>query len=169
VTHHDPPLSSRSDHPSGSSFPVGTTVVTCTATDRAGNSSSCQFNVTLQSASGCTLNCPPDMTVNNDAGDCGAIVNYPNATSSADCPAGTVSYSQASGTRFQVGTTTVTATRSTGETCSFRITVVDNEAPNVTCPADVTTDAPANQCSATVNPGTATATDNCSSVTPVGR
>src|SRR5439155_17648237 len=31
--------------PSGSVFPAGNTVVTCVATDAAGNSSSCQFNV----------------------------------------------------------------------------------------------------------------------------
>jgi hypothetical protein len=33
--------------PSGSVFPVGTTTVTCTATDAAGNSASCSFNVTV--------------------------------------------------------------------------------------------------------------------------
>jgi hypothetical protein len=35
------------DHPSGSTFPVGTTVVTVMATDADGNHSSCQFNVTV--------------------------------------------------------------------------------------------------------------------------
>jgi subtilisin-like proprotein convertase family protein len=33
--------------PSGSSFPVGTSTVTCTATDAAGNSASCSFTVTV--------------------------------------------------------------------------------------------------------------------------
>jgi hypothetical protein len=33
--------------PSGSVFPVGTTPVACTATDAAGNSSTCSFNVTV--------------------------------------------------------------------------------------------------------------------------
>ncbi|MFM9057499.1 MAG: HYR domain-containing protein, partial [Bacteroidota bacterium] len=36
-----------SSHASGSSFPVGTTVVTYTATDVAGNVSTCSFNVTI--------------------------------------------------------------------------------------------------------------------------
>jgi hypothetical protein len=36
------------DHLSGSSFPVGTTTVHATATDAAGNSSSCSFTVTVQ-------------------------------------------------------------------------------------------------------------------------
>jgi len=35
------------DHASGSTFPVGTTTVTATATDAAGNHSSCSFNVTV--------------------------------------------------------------------------------------------------------------------------
>jgi hypothetical protein len=36
------------DPPSGSMFPVGTTVVTCTARDVAGNTSTCAFNVTVE-------------------------------------------------------------------------------------------------------------------------
>jgi uncharacterized repeat protein (TIGR01451 family) len=36
------------DHASGSVFPVGTTTVTATATDAAGNHSSCSFNVTVR-------------------------------------------------------------------------------------------------------------------------
>jgi hypothetical protein len=169
VTDNDPQAAATCDHPSGSSFPVGDTTVICTATDRAGNSSTaCQFTVTVESLGGCTLGCPQDITVNNDAGACGAIVTYPGATSSQDCAAGTVSYSQASGTSFPVGTTTVTATRSTGETCTFHITVVDSEAPQVTCPANVTVNAASGQCDATVNPGTATATDQCAGVTVAG-
>jgi hypothetical protein len=35
------------DHESGSSFPLGTTTVTCTATDKAGNESSTTFDVTV--------------------------------------------------------------------------------------------------------------------------
>ena len=33
---------------SGSIFPLGTTLVTCTATDAAGNQATCQFPVTVQ-------------------------------------------------------------------------------------------------------------------------
>ena len=36
------------DPPSGSFFPVGTTPVTCTVTDRSGNSTNCTFNVTVE-------------------------------------------------------------------------------------------------------------------------
>jgi hypothetical protein len=37
----------NTDFPSGYAFPVGTTTVTATATDDAGNQSTCQFNVTV--------------------------------------------------------------------------------------------------------------------------
>jgi hypothetical protein len=33
--------------PSGSTFPLGTTLVDCTATDASGNQSTCQFPVTV--------------------------------------------------------------------------------------------------------------------------
>ena len=169
VTDNDPQATATCDHPSGSSFPVGNTTVTCTATDRSGNSSqSCSFTVTVDSASGCSFTCPQDITVNNTPGECQAVVTYPDATSSQACAAGTVTYSQASGTAFPVGTTTVTATRSTGETCSFHVTVVDSEAPHITCPANITVDANAGSCDATVNPGTPTATDECPGVTVAG-
>ena len=48
------------------------------------------------------------------------------------------------------------------------MTVIDNTPPVVTPPANIVTSADANSCSANVNPGQATATDNCSVGTPVG-
>jgi hypothetical protein len=112
----------------------------------------------------CTLNCPGDITVNNDAGQCGAIVNYPEATTTGDCGS-TITYSKASGTMFDIGTTTVTATSTeTSATCSFNVTVVDNTLPVISCPSDKTINVDPGVCYAsatTVNAGTATATDNC--------
>jgi hypothetical protein len=43
----DPRPSVACNPPSGSFFGLGTTTVTCTATDRCGNSASCQFTVTV--------------------------------------------------------------------------------------------------------------------------
>ena len=43
----DPTPTINTDFPSGYAFPVGTTTVTATATDDAGNQSTCQFNVTV--------------------------------------------------------------------------------------------------------------------------
>ena len=46
-------------------------------------------------------------------------------------------------------------------TAQFTVTVSDTTAPMITCPASITTSNDPGQCSAVVNPGTATATDNC--------
>jgi hypothetical protein len=43
----DPNPSLSCDPPSGSLFPLGTTVVTCTARDRCGNTATCSFRVTV--------------------------------------------------------------------------------------------------------------------------
>jgi hypothetical protein len=73
---------------------------------------------------------------------------------------------------FPVGTTTITwtATDSSGNhsSCDQTVTVLDNEKPTITCPANITTSTDPGQCSANVNPGTATATDNCGATTVIG-
>ena len=73
-----------------------------------------------------TITCPSNITVANDAGQCGANVSYPAATATGT-PAPTITYSNASGSFFGVGTTTVTATATNGTgssaTCSFTVTV----------------------------------------------
>ncbi len=110
----------------------------------------------------CNIICPANITVNNDAGTCGAVVNFPDVTTTGDC-GGTISYSQASGSTFPIGTTTVTVTSDeTGASCSFTVTVNDNELPVISCPANQTVNTDAGVCYAVLNVGTATATDNCS-------
>jgi uncharacterized repeat protein (TIGR01451 family) len=108
-------------------FPLGTTSVTCEATDAAGNTSSSSFTVTVQDTTPPALACPASLTVSATSAS-GAIVSYPAAmVSDAVDAAPVVTYSQASGTLFPVGTTTVmvTATDATGNssTCSFTVTV----------------------------------------------
>jgi hypothetical protein len=46
--HCDPNPVVVCDPPSGSFFPIGTTTVTCTATDASGNGNSCAFDVTVE-------------------------------------------------------------------------------------------------------------------------
>jgi photosystem II stability/assembly factor-like uncharacterized protein len=81
----------------------------------------------------CVLTCPANITVDNDPGECGAIVTYPAPTYTGNC--GTVTASQNSGTFFPVGTTTVVVTGTrldgTSDTCSFTVTVNDTESPVV--------------------------------------
>jgi hypothetical protein len=113
----------------------------------------------------CTLSCSPDISVSNDAGACGAIVNY---TEPSDPVCGTVTCDYPSGSFFPVGDTTVTCTSSVGPTCSFKVTVNDTQNPTITPPAGFTVGTDSDSCVATgVSLGTPTTADNClvSSVT----
>ncbi len=85
----------------------------------------------------CVLSVPSNITVNNDPGECGAIVNYPAPTYTGNC--GTVTSSPASGSFFPVGTTTVTVTGQrldgTSDTATFTVTVIDTETPVLSNPS----------------------------------
>lgn len=87
------------------------------------------------------INCPANITVNT-SGQCGQIVNYNTPVGTDNCPgANTVQLAGlASGSFFPVGTTlnTFQVTDAFGQTatCSFTVTVVDNQPPTVTgCPS----------------------------------
>jgi len=150
---------------SGSFFPVGTTTVTCTSS--AGPS--CSFTVTINDTQPPTITCPANITVSNDPGQCGAVVNYPPPTVSDNCPGvGAPTCAPASGSFFQKGTTTVTCNvlDAVGNTaaCSFTITVNDTQPPTITCPANITQSNDPNQCGAVVNYPPPTVSDNCPGV-----
>ena len=105
-----------------------------------------------------------NITQSNDAGICGALVNY-SAASVTGNPAPTVTYSQNTGTSFSTGTTTVTITAS--NTCgtvtsTFTVTVNDTEVPVINTHANITQSNDAGMCSAVVTFTAPTATDNCS-------
>jgi hypothetical protein len=111
----------------------------------------------------CILECPADVSVANDPGECGAIVNY-TEPSGAGC--GTVTCDHPSGSFFGVGDTLVTCTSSAGPSCSFTVTVTDEEDPTISCPADITVNATLGSCSAVVN-FTVSGDDNCADPTIV--
>src|SRR5437870_10775182 len=86
---------------------------------------------------GCTLTCPPGITQGTDPGQCGAIVTYA-PTASGSC--GIVTCNPPSGAFFPVGPTPVSCTTTAAPSCGFNVLIVDNQAPTVTCPADMTLD-----------------------------
>ncbi len=153
--------------PSGSSFPVGTTTVTCTAMDGSGNSANCTFTITVQGGGGVTISCPANIVRANDPGQCSAVVTYPAPVVTGGGPAVCV---PPSGSTFQKGTTTVTCTATDGETtaaCQFTVTVQDTEPPEVTCPGNITTSIRVGQQDTVVNYPLARVTDNCPGATVV--
>jgi hypothetical protein len=66
---------------------TGTLVVTLSATDAAGNSTSCTFNVNVADVTAPVIVCPSNITVNSTPGNCGAVVNY-TVNASDNCATG---------------------------------------------------------------------------------
>ncbi|MFY9621690.1 MAG: HYR domain-containing protein [Pyrinomonadaceae bacterium] len=156
-------------------FPTGTTVVTYTATDASGNSTSGTQTVTVNENPNQppTITAPDDLTVNTGPGatSCGVFVGdatLGTATANDNCPGFVVTRTGVpAGNNFPVGTTTITY-RVTDRVGNFTedtqtVTVIDNTPPVISCPANITQNTDPGVCSATVNVGTATATDNCDS------
>jgi len=109
-----------------------------------------------------TITCPANIIVNNGAGICGAIVNYP-AANFTGIPAPTVTYSVSSGSLFPIGLTTVnvTATSLCGTaSCSFTVLVNDTQVPTISCPTNITVTSLLGSCTRVVN-YIGTANDNC--------
>jgi HYR domain len=121
---------------SGTKFPIGTTHVTCSATDSSGNTSSASFDVTLtlEDHTAPTLHLPSSFSVDTENPGGRTVTYSATATDNVD-PSPDVSCSPASGSNFPIGTTTVNCTakdnsnnQSSG---SFTITVnlVDHTPP----------------------------------------
>jgi flavin reductase (DIM6/NTAB) family NADH-FMN oxidoreductase RutF len=119
-------------HGSGSTFPLGVTTVTCTATDGASNSSTASFTVTVKDTAAPTLHVPSDITLEADSGS-GKVVTYTATASDAVSGAVTPSCAPASGQAFPIGTTAVncSATDGAGNAShdSFKVTITDTTAP----------------------------------------
>jgi hypothetical protein len=151
---------------SGSFFPVGTTTVTCTTTGAP--APSCTFTVTVIDVQPPSITCPANGTVPNDPNQCGAVVTFLPPLASDNCPGVVTNCSPASGSFFPVGTTTstCTATDASGNTatCSFTLTVEDDQSPIIACPPNQTVDNDPGLCSAVVDYPAPVASDNCPGV-----
>jgi hypothetical protein len=133
------------DHPSGSTFPLGTTTVTCTATDSANNSSNGSFTVTVQDTTPPILNLPSNITVEPTSGS-GAVVTFSASASDAASGALPANCTPSSGSTFPIGTTTVNCTATDGvglqANGSFTVAVTDSAGPTFSnVPANVTVEA----------------------------
>jgi len=146
---------------STSTFPLGSTTVTCTATDGSGNTATTSFAVNVQDTTKPVFIQPADLTVEATSG-AGSTVTY-SAPVATDAVSGSITgnCSPASGSTFALGDTTVTCTATDGAgnsgTTSFVVHVVDTTAPELTVPADIV--AEATSASGAVVTFTATATD----------
>ena len=115
-------------------YSVGSTTVTWTVYDCAGNSATCPQNVYVTDNIPPQINCPGDISVCQSAGQNGATVNY-NISASDNC---SYVFNQiaglASGSFFPIGQTknVFVATDPSGNTDTCRFLVTVNPLPTVT-------------------------------------
>jgi hypothetical protein len=134
--------------PSGTTFAIGNTTVTCTASDAAHNAATpVTFKVTVQDSVPPTIEQPADIDHVEATGPTGASVPFTlPATHDLVDGNGTATCDAASGDTFPLGTSTVhcDATDAHGNHAtqvSFTITVVDTTPPTIAAHGDVTTEA----------------------------
>lgn len=146
------------------SLPKGVTDVNLLVIDEHGNSSTCNFEITITDDENPFVNCVNNQSRNNDP----TVCQYQTVGTEFDpvnfgdnCPGAFVynnynGLSSLNGAIFPVGTTHVTWTVQDAvghtATCSFAITIIDNEPPVINfCQTDIIQNATAGTCNALVS------------------
>ncbi len=169
-----PPVTIENDFNDGGAdasgvYDEGITTVVFTASDGNGDMVSCTTVVTVNDIEAPTLNCPSAVSANTAASSCNAFVSLV-VTASDNCGIVEASNSfntgglNASGT-YGLGETEVVFTVSDAgglsSSCTVVVSVTDNVAPQITCPADVSVMVDPGESSVFIGNLVATATDNC--------
>ncbi|HEV2862472.1 MAG TPA: Ig-like domain-containing protein [Pyrinomonadaceae bacterium] len=161
------------------SFAFGPHTVTLKVTDPSGDFGEDTVSVNVVDTTDPMITAPPNVSVNTGPGatSCGAFVSDETlgAAVASDGCSGSVTVTRTgvpAGNNFPVGTTIVTYTAADGhghtKNAYQSVTVNDNTPPTVTAPANVNVNAPPNSCSVSLDPGTASAGDNCPGVAVAG-
>lgn len=121
--------------PSGSTFPLGTTTVNCSATNILNQTTTGSFHVSVVDTTPPTLSLPADITAEATMPS-GAVVTFTATATDLVDGTDTVTCTPASGSTFALGTTLVTcsATDLHGNTAtgSFNVKVQDTTPPTIT-------------------------------------
>ncbi len=147
-------------------FPLGTNVVTWTVVDSSGNLNSCAQRVIVRDETPPSITCSSNLVFTADAGQCSRSNITFIIAASDNCGVANLTSVPPSGSTLPIGTTTVTniATDASGNTatCTFTVTVTDNEPPVIICPTNIVVGADTGECIRSSVSFTVTATDNCS-------
>lgn len=155
-------------------YPVGNTSITWTVTDIHQNATSCTQTVTVNDTEPPSIVCGDDLIVGTETSMCTALADIPFPTADDNCAVASVTFVRSDGGQlpdpFPAGTTTITWTvidvHGNSTSCTQAVTVVDQMAPEITCPPDICRDLIGRSiCEAPIEPGMAQGSDNCSSVT----
>ncbi len=146
---------------------LGVSTEVYTATDLAGNTGTCSFNVIVTDSIRPVITCPDPVYFEADTQSFYTHIIYPTPTAT-DNLAGTVSVTQLSGkatgdtASIGVYTSVWKATDIYGNTstCPVQITVSDREGPNLVCPNNISVTNTPGLCGAIINYTVAPALDN---------
>ena len=162
---------------SGSLFPVGSTTLTFTATDAAGNAVECSYEVIVEDNEAPVFtSCPENISETVAVGETEKIVTYSAPQFIDNCSGASLELTSgfSSGESFPVGETKVTfvVTDVSGKTatCSFVVSVIeeeDTESPVIECPDDRIITSDPGKCGAVVTFSEPNATDNSGAPTVV--
>lgn len=156
----------------GTPVGLGPTPISLTVTDAANNSAECGAVFTVNDTTLPTFSdCPADIgPAPTDAGKPTAVVSWTPPTAGDNCSTPNVVPSHNPGDAFPIGITSVTYTATDGagniETCSFAVTIEDQEAPAIQdCPTTQTLSADPGQCTTTATWTEPTVLDNAPGAT----
>ena len=141
-------------------FKIGTTVVTWTVSDSAGNTATAQQSVTVRDTTPPSVSAPPDAALEPESPDGAPAAGI--GTADASDAVGVVSLASDAPPVFPIGTTTVTwtAADAAGNTATAQqsVTVRDTTPPSVSAPPDAAAEAESPD-GAQVDTGTVDASD----------
>lgn len=137
--------------------PVG---IVISYTDTSGNIGNCITQIIPIESVDPTITCPPAQTLNNGVSCYGLITDLTGlATVTDNCTGYTLSQQPPAGTNLISGThvVTITATDLAGNSssCTTSFTIIESQAPAITCPGNIST------CNPLVTYSNPIGTDNC--------
>jgi hypothetical protein len=151
--------------PAAGRLPLGANALTYTASDASGNVSSCTTTATVQDTIPPSIACPAP-TIAECTGARQATVDPGLASASDSCTPPAVT--QPGAGTYPLGTTAVNYTASDASAnharCETTVTVRDTTAPSILCPPPTVAECTGNG-QVSVDPGSASAQDVCTSVT----
>ncbi|PHS60624.1 MAG: hypothetical protein COB12_12935 [Flavobacterium sp.] len=122
---------------SGSVFPNGDTIIEYTATDLAGNTSTCQFTITVNDAELPMAICQNFTVTLDSLGIATILPSDLDGGSTDNCAVFTLAVNQATFTCADIGDVTVTLSvfdeAGNEATCNATVTVIDNTVPIISC------------------------------------
>jgi hypothetical protein len=110
-------------------FCVGTTTVTYTLVDAAGNTATCGFDVTVLDVEDPVITCPNNIFINLEPGLCRAIVCYVPAFTDDNCEVVDTIYNPPFCSEFEIGihdvSITVVDEAGNEATCTFQVHIIE--------------------------------------------